>query len=421
MKIRRLCLHNFRGIQDMTLEFSPGVTALVGMNGAGKSAVLDALAGMLMKQQLDFLFPRTFPSGLNQAWWDSFNLGPGDIRYGATQASLSASFYPPADGSNDRIEIGAGFAFRPPETMGLLNYPIHRSSVPAALYYDVQRAVEKIDLATHSAKSTRLLDSFWQVLSHGQANFTAFFNWFRDREDDENEKIRDQPGYCDAGLQAVRDAITAFTGFHSFRVRRKPQPHLTLIKQDTELNVMQLSDGERSLLALVGDLAHRLATWREVFPANVAHADAEPFNDEAIVLIDEIELHLHPGWQRDVLHKLRTVFPNCQFIVTTHSPQVVGELKPEEICLLNAGRFMGHPEYSYGLDSASALEFFMDAEARNPDVRHKLDAIAHALEDDQLEQAKHLIDALRTETGDIPDLLQHQSALESLHGCAGVE
>lgn len=417
MKIRQLSLHNFRGIQDMTLEFSPGVTALVGMNGAGKSAVLDALAGMLLRQQIDFLLPYTQPIGLTQDWWQKFRLGEGDIRHGTTCAKIAARFQAAPRIVVDQVEIGPGFTFRPMSGGGV----IVNDNMPAAIYYDVQRAVNRIDLATDRPKSLPLVDSFWQVLDHGQANFDRFFNWFREREDDENEKIRDQPSYCDAGLQAVRDAITAFTGFHGFRVRRKPRPHLTLIKQDTELSVMQLSDGERSLLALVGDIAHRLANWREVSPANVDHAVTEPFNDEAIVLIDEIELHLHPGWQREVLHKLRTVFPNCQFIVTTHSPQVVGELKPEEICLLNAGRFMGHPEYSYGLDSASALEFFMNGEARNPDVRRKLDAIAHALEDDQLEQAKHLIDALRTETGDIPDLLQHQSALESLHGCAGVE
>jgi predicted ATP-binding protein involved in virulence len=421
MKIRRLHLKNFRGIQDMTLEFSPDVTALIGMNGAGKSAVLDALAALLLKMQINFLQTATMPVGLPQDWWQDFMLGASDIRSGSAIAEIEGCFLSPAGEANVWINIDPAFQFHhgnPPSWQ----QPQHTlRGIPAALHYDVQRAVDAIDLATPGKSANPLPDSFWRVMHHGHANFNTFFNWFREREDDENEKIRDQADYRDPGLQAVRDAISAFTGFHSLRVRRKPQPHLTLVKHQIELSIMQLSDGERSLLALVGDLAHRLALWRDVFPDTGTNQVRQSFRDEAIVLIDEIELHLHPAWQRRVLHQLRTIFPHCQFIITTHSPQVVGELKRDEICLLKDGQFVGHPAYAYGLDSASALEIFMEGAARNPDVRNKLDAIERALEDEQLPQAKQLIEALRRETGDIPDIMQHQAAWETLRDYAGTE
>lgn len=78
-----------------------------------------------------------------------------------------------------------------------------------------------------------------------------------------------------------------------------------------------MSDGEKCTIALFGDLARRMA---------LANPNKDnPLDGEGIVLIDEIELHLHPLWQRRILNVLKKVFPNIQFIVSTHSPQVLGE------------------------------------------------------------------------------------------------
>ncbi|WP_250558852.1 AAA family ATPase, partial [Escherichia coli] len=76
-----------------------------------------------------------------------------------------------------------------------------------------------------------------------------------------------------------------------------------------------------------------------------------PLLGEAIVLIDEIDLHLHPKWQRDVLKKLTETFPNCQFIVSTHSPQIIGEIPPENVLLVRDGCVLGHPSSARGLSS----------------------------------------------------------------------
>lgn len=71
-------------------------------------------------------------------------------------------------------------------------------------------------------------------------------------------------------------------------------------------------------MALLGDLARRIA---------IANPYREnPMEGEGIVLIDEIELHMHPSWQRRILGVLKQLFPNVQFIITTHSPQVLGSV-----------------------------------------------------------------------------------------------
>ena len=98
-------------------------------------------------------------------------------------------------------------------------------------------------------------------------------------------------------------------------------------KNGLDLPVNTLSDGEKCLFSLVGDLARRLAL------ANPNLTD--PLQGSGIVLIDEIDLHLHPAWQRKIVGQLKDTFPNCQFIITSHSPQVLGELPASDIFILN--------------------------------------------------------------------------------------
>jgi predicted ATP-binding protein involved in virulence len=159
------------------------------------------------------------------------------------------------------------------------------------------------------------------AFSSKNVDFQAFFEWFRNREDIENEQIRNEIGYRDRQLEAVRQAIQSLMpSVTDLRVRRLPL-RMTLSKQEQELVINQLSEGEKCLLALTGDLVKRLAI------ANPGLSN--PLEGSAIVLIDEIDLHLHPQWQRAVIPKLEKTFPHCQFIVSTHSPQVISEVGPQ--------------------------------------------------------------------------------------------
>ncbi|MCF8970593.1 AAA family ATPase, partial [Pseudomonas carnis] len=141
---------------------------------------------------------------------------------------------------------------------------------------------------------------------------------------------------------------------------------------------------------------------------------ADPLQGKGVVLIDELDLHLHPGWQRTVVANLEKTFPNCQFIITTHSPQILGELPAEAIMLLKDGRFIGHPERSLGLRSGEVIEELMGDVAQNRDVGHQLQAIRRYLDDDKLEHAEASLSQLRDKVGDIPDILEVQASIDSL-------
>lgn len=181
---------------------------------------------------------------------------------------------------------------------------------------------------------------------------------------------------------------------------------MTLVKQGLELSVAQLSDGERNMLALVGDMARRLSVLNPSL--------TNPNQGRGVVLIDEIDLHLHPRWQREVMTKLEATFPNCQFVITTHSPQIVGELQPESVMLLRGGELLGHAERSFGLSSGEVLEEVMEGRARNADVTTQLRTVRQRLDDDKVAEARELMNSLRQEVRSLPEAMELQASIESL-------
>ncbi|MFZ3139410.1 AAA family ATPase [Polaromonas sp.] len=411
MKIQRFELVNFRGIANMSLTFTARTTALVGINGVGKSSVLDALAIALSN-----LTARVMGQAAKAR-----SMSPDDIRLGADYARLlvnadlgedSTTAWAvalnrkagkhPAERSSDLTALNARAGLFESRLLyrEQQGEPI---SLPLAVYYDVHRAVLDVPLRTRDSKKSTPRDAYNDALGHGGTDFRGFFTWFRNQEDAENERIRDMPSHRDKGLSAVRKAIEQFTHFKDLRIRRKHGLRMTVNKSGTELNVMQLSDGERCMLALVGDLARRLSLL------NTERTD--PLEGEGVVLIDEIDLHLHPRWQRTVVASLERTFPNCQFIVTTHSPQILGELKPEQIILFRP-EGTSHPQVSYGLDSSQVLEEIMGAPARPPEVEQALSTLFATLERNELDAARAQLEALKELAPGIAELGGAQALLK---------
>lgn len=158
---------------------------------------------------------------------------------------------------------------------------------------------------------------------------------------------------------------------------------MTITKNGKELSIDQLSDGEKCLLAMVGDLARRLSI------ANPGLKD--PLLGTGIVLIDEIELHLHPQWQRGMIPSLTKIFPNCQFIVTTYSPQVLSDVRPENIYILSStehGVSVSHPDISLGRDSNQILEEIMGVSERPVNIKNDLKLLFRLIDQGDLDKAR---------------------------------
>jgi predicted ATP-binding protein involved in virulence len=279
----------------------------------------------------------------------------------------------------------------------------HYSSLPLVVYYPVERVVLDLPLKIKKHHSFDQLDGYDNALTQG-VDFRRFFEWFREREDAENEsmqqilesllqnnsqdkQLKELP--YDKQLTAVRNAIAAFmSDFSKLRVQRKPRLRMTVEKHGKTLDVAQLSQGEKSLMALVGDIARRLAMMNPSLE--------NPLDGKGIILIDEIDLHLHPQWQRGIIQRLRNSFPNCQFLLTTHSPLVISDAKDVRCYVLNDSQFT-LLENLYGLDANQVLLKVMDTDIRNEEVQKKITELLELIHQADLSQAKAALSELEQE------------------------
>lgn len=336
MKIKKLQLSNFRRFADFTIEFDPQLTVLVARNGAGKSSVLDAVATAIgpfltrlpgvsgiNPKESDF---RVLPDKSKPAYMriacESFSGVHWDRTEKRDQAKKTAVQIPPGKGQKELFEyvdslIDAFNESRPFE-------------LPVFIYYGTGRAVFDVPQRKKGfGKDFTRFDALQGSLE-SRTNFRRFVEYFYYLEDKENQLQKEHRSFDlqIPELIAIRAAIRRL--MPDFSNPRSIRPAGIMLDwqvdhKTKQLRIEQLSDGYRTTLAMVMDIAARMA---EANPPSdnlleLLASNHDPLDKSGVVLIDEIDLHLHPGWQQRILPDLMNTFPNIQFIVTTHSPQVV--------------------------------------------------------------------------------------------------
>lgn len=408
IRVDRVHLEHFRAASALEVVFERDVTVLVGRNGVGKTTILDALAVMLSALAANTRAPTSYGRTFRAL----------DIRNGEKQATVALVVEHPIDsqgpeGRNTTMwRRSVGLPPRPrheaPVSVRLLAERLapaleDRVQVPVMVYYPVNRAVLDVPLRIRTRHQFTPVDA-WEGALDGAvgavSTFRVFFEWFREREDLENQQARRKASHSDAQLDAVRSAITQIMpGFEAPRVERSPL-RMLLTKNNRDVVVNQLSDGEKCLLSLGADLARRLAIANPRLP--------DPLSGSGVVLIDEVDLHLHPGWQRTVIPALRKTFPNCQFVVSTHSPQVLASVEGRCVRAFEMASdgtlSLSAPVSPYGHDSNYILESLLSVDERPPEIKAALADIHQAIRDNLLDVAKTKRDELLRKVGPMPAL-----------------
>lgn len=396
MKVKRLKMNSFRGISDLTLEFDTDEpTVFIGINGVGKSSILECLAILLF-----WLTKRIQTPNSSRGLFTEDDIKNG-CKETHNEITISINDFPEVVCSLTKVRKGRNKDTS--SNLGDLKKVVERihsqleansyAALPLAVYYPTNRAVIDILLKIRT-KHLFEQTAYEEVLIGGQIDFRRFFEWFREREDYENEeRLNNTNEYRDRELEAVRYAIAnLLDGWSNLRVRRSPL-RMTVNKEGDELIVNQLSDGEKCLLALAGDLARRLAI------AN-PNPDCNPLEGSGVVLIDEIELHLHPKWQRAIIPNLKKTFPNCQFIITTHSPQVISELKWVHLLRSTSEGIAIDRVPSFGKDSNRILETLMGTPERPQEIKEDLRELFRFIDKGELGNARQLRQELADKMGE---------------------
>ncbi len=324
MKLQSVNIKNFRCFEDITIDFHERLTVLVGGNGSGKSAVLDALnicASVIIKDTWNFQID------VNNKTLNS--IGKQYLKFELSDGNSSFVL------DNERYNSS--------------NSKFHKTSACQSVCY--YRSLYNITPIYNA-------DGKYSYNSAFNSTYKNSLKWFSDKEAEEAKyaiKIRDVE-YRIQELEAVREAVSQVLGDYDYPYTDKVPVDMFITKKgkpETVYNVSQLSNGYGTMLAFVMDLARMMAM-----------ANAEEYNKQgksvlespAIVLIDEVDLHLHPSWQQRVLPDLMRTFPNTQFIVTTHSPQVISSIAKKHIRVLEDGKVHGMNYVTEGVDSARILD-----------------------------------------------------------------
>lgn len=396
MKIKSLHISNFRGLHNIDIdELDNQSNLFVGINGAGKSSVLDAISCLLSRYTKRIVSSNGL--GGNDIALDdvSITAKEGATISLTTDENITWTLYR----SRELVKEGKSDLSQLNQYLKeVRNQIVHnpQTSLTVIAHYKVSRAVASIPLKIRKYKSTALPIEAYANALDGNALFRDFFSWFREEEDLENERIRDTRNYRDPGLEAIRKAMySIFPEYTDMRVKRHPQS-LQLRKGDKQLKLNQLSDGEKCYIALVCDLTRRLTL------ANPSLSD--PLQGEGIVLIDEIDLHLHPQWQLSVITKLTSTFPNCQFIFTTHSPIVASDTKGK-VFGLEDGNII--PLRTFGRNADTILaEIFRVPNPRNEFIQGLINDAYNAIHSNNHELFDMVMKKLQSFNVDASDIVR---------------
>ena len=432
MKLESLSLANCGGFEQLDINFEPDVTLIAGVNGVGKSTVLRSLAVLLSRAIPEFTPSRSTPlfftdddihcdkpslqvSARIQLDGQTINAGVQRLRTAdekgdrfvllrqAEADNSSADFAQVLSARTLTGDLEAGIK----ETRSALSSLKSATNPPLAVYFTPKRQLPGQPRSLPEPKPFELSMAFSRALHDREVELREFMYWFRTQEKlgGANEPRRLKV------LDALREVVSSLVPeFSNLRIQEHPRLGFVVDKRGQPFYLHQLSDGERGLLALVFDLTRRLAI-------------ANPESDDpiaegvALVLIDEIELHLHPKWQRDVMIRLPKIFKSCQFVITTHSPQVLGEVHARCVRLLNTkeGRVVVEtPAMSYGVDSNWILNVLMGADEMDQDVGRELEDISRLIQARELEMAKTRISFLRNSFGNTMATQKLASLLERI-------
>lgn len=394
MTLNEITIKNFRGFKNFHAKLNPNLTVFIGNNGSGKSTVLDAIAIAI----------GTFFSGLDgvpvpriskeDVTYKSFDMGTvidlqyqypsvitakGDIDGETlewTRALNSSSGSTTIKEASSIVSVAKKYQARIREGDASLILPV-------ISYYGTGRlwAQRKEKTVTEKLSQFSRLSGYTGCLEAG-SNEKRMLRWFEKMTIQQAQRQQSSPE-LNAVEQAVSRCFSEITGFSDVVTQFNLDTHsLDILYTNCDgkkirVPMNTLSDGYKNTIGMIADIAYRMATLNPQLLSNVLT------ETPGIILIDEIDLHLHPVWQQRIIRDIQTLFPKVQLIVSTHAPSVISSVKRENMLVLTEqGEAYTLPVEVYGKDANSILSAVMDANHRPAEVQALFDKFYQIVEVD---------------------------------------
>ena len=415
MWLQSLILKNFREFEKFTVTFEKRCTVLIGVNGSGKSSVLDAAAIAL----------GSLLAGLDGISTNS--LHPEDVRYAMYEQGSSVTRerqYPVSVKGTLLVQDGVvlewsrelngdGGRTTSRNAKELMDYAsclqknIRNGKIdtvlPLIAYYGTGRLWARKQ--TRRAQGMKRRSSGASRI-HGYkdcldaaSNVQMMLDWFEkmtyqqlqeERSIPELQAVEHAMAVCYAGMDEQADEIKV-----RYSVKYE-ELEISIKRKDgsiEDLPLHQLSDGIRTILTMVADIAYRTAVLNPQMLKDCVQ------KTPGVVLIDEIDMHLHPAWQKNIVSDLMKTFPNLQFILTTHAPSVLANIDSQSIRILKEDRADIPDVKSYGRNVNAIIYELMETEVRPVEVIKLIESFNDDIDAGKLDDARSKLQQLREKLG----------------------
>lgn len=366
MYLKQLSLGNYRCFESLQIDFHPELTVLIAPNGSGKTTVLDAarvalwpyvkgfdlgsqtgkgatiqISDVRLAPQADGNMEPQLPSRIAAS--GTWEAGSVERTWAQTRERMKPGTNTLGDAETKRVTAFANVLEKQvrsassPVTLPLVSY-----LGTSRLWFEGRFTSIAEDVALNTSDYSRT-SGYLNCLSYSSSfkAFTAWYGWiFRSYREEQIRALEQKRPLDDSGqrfatvieviTRAVDTLVTEATGWHGLEY--KASQHQQLVMHHERFGSMpvdMLSDGLRNAIAMVADLAFRAYKLNPHLGADAAR------QTPGIALIDEVDMFLHPSWQQTIAGALRKAFPRLQFIVTTHSPQVLSTVRRENIRVLS--------------------------------------------------------------------------------------
>lgn len=430
MYLKCLHLENFKCFENLNITFHPRLTVLVGANGAGKTTILEGAAIAVSTLFTPFDGPKSLSIAKSQAHLKAYRMGSTSDVQAQYPVKISASAeidgaevswarslntakgQTTVKGASPLLSIATAYQER-------LRKGDQSLVLPILAYYGTGRLWDyhrekQSDLFGTNTRTNGYIDSL-----DGTANIKLMMNWFRkmtvQKYQNQENGLGDVPELA-AVYAAMEQCYNRITGRDDTQIQYNisnnelDAAYTDEAGQRMRIPINQMSDGYKSTISLVADIAYRMAVLN---PQLLDRALSEA---SGIVLIDEVDLHLHPAWQQRILRDLTEIFPKVQFIVTTHAPKVINAVSRESVVVLEGHRAIPAPAETYGKDANGILRTIMRVKERPQAVMEQFNAFHKALDAQDYPKAEEILCSLEADLGEDPELtaMRVQLDLEQL-------
>lgn len=431
MKLRNMKIRNYRCFKEAELDFDEHITLLVGQNGAGKTTILDATAvsistfllgieggisRSILKEDARYEFydldgtidsQHQFPVSIDSV--GDFT-DKGELRWNRTLNSESGKTT-----IKDAEEL-TNFA---KAVQNQIMAGDKSLVLPLLSYYGTGRLyAQKKEKRNRNALTEFRRQVGYVDCMAAESNEKLMLNWFQ-KQTLKNLQEQQKTGSTEKSLllKTVENAICRsyerISGSKNAGIMFDLDTHRLVLEYESSDGSVQkfamdeMSDGYKNTLSMIGDIAYRMAVLNPMLNEEVLE------KTPGVILIDEIDLHLHPQWQQSILNDLHAIFPMVQFVVSSHAPAVINSVKREQIRILDNGRIYLPSAQTYGRDANSILREVMKVSERPIDIKQRIELFYAYMDESNYKEADKVLTEIENVVGTTdPDIASARTSLD---------